>query len=116
MEGDIVPGKARFISPTNAACWAPFKGREVGVTSGFETLTNPSGANMSWQKGGSNIPSNAIAGGRTADRETLYISRCRVNGLIIPGNVRENSPTKAYYSYNGAAAECTDFDILVCTG
>jgi len=46
-EGSIIPGKG-ILSPS-PACWLPYGGREIGMSSGFEILTNPAGGgNLEW--------------------------------------------------------------------
>lgn len=115
MNGDIVPGKA--VLGSSPACWVSYNGREVGFSSGFEVLTNPSRVNFRWIRS-SSLPSNAIAGGRTISDEVLYVARCyhTANGknLVTPGKVFASKPNVAYAPYGFAEIECTNFEILVC--
>lgn len=115
VNGDIVLGKARLsFAP---ACFIPHNGREVMVDSGFEVLTNPSRANLRWIRS-SVVPVNAIAGGRNANDEALYVARCyhTANGdnLVTLGYTKANTPSFAYIAHGGAEMLCSDFEVLVC--
>jgi len=122
INGHIMVGKAvGNLDGSGWACWLPYSGSEVGVSTGFEVLTNPSNADLWWWKGGSRLPTNAIAGGRTATRETLYVARCRYQSpgggvILVPGVLYQSRPDRMHFSYGGREITCTDFDLLVCAG
>lgn len=112
-EGDIIPGKYNSV---NGECHVPWRGGEHRKTGEHvEVLTNPSRENLVWQES-EEIPSTAIRGGRTNERETLYVVRCeaKVNGESVwfPGKYQVSSG--AYLSFGGVELRCGHFEYLVC--
>ncbi len=111
--GKFVPGAG------NDRCWLAFE-NEKEYKENFEVLTLPHGGNFKWAKrpDSSAIPSNAVKGGRTKDRETLYIGRCLVtNGhgkSLIPGFVLESNGREIRIPLDWKAQRCNDFEYLVC--
>lgn len=117
VNGDIIPGKANTKS---GQCWLPYGGGEV-KPSYFEILTNPKGANLRWIKKPSDgsFPSNAIPGGRSSEREAMYIGRCTVqigsSTTTVPGKIHRSASSNMYYAYGGQERQCSDYEILVCS-
>ncbi|CAG7723568.1 unnamed protein product [Allacma fusca] len=80
------------------------------------------GANLVWRQHpkGSPVPANAIRGGRTAERETLYIGRCtftdqqRRKTMTIPGKYHPSASDRLYIPYGGGEYTCEPFELLVC--
>lgn len=112
-QGDIIPGK---FHPGWGTCFVPYGGGEHSKRGAhIEVLTNPNGAKLQWVKS-SSLPSNAIRGGRTAERETLYVIRCALpsskRNAWTPGKFQPS--TGAYSSYGGGEARCNNFEFLVC--
>jgi hypothetical protein len=62
-------------------------------------------------------PANALRGGRTNERETLYIARCAltVDGQTstVPGKYQPSAG--AYVSYGGAEYKCGSYEFVVCS-
>ncbi|CAG7832488.1 unnamed protein product [Allacma fusca] len=116
--GDILPGKG-----DSGSCHVSYNGAEYTETSNFEVLSNPKGANLVWRQytKGSPIPDNAIQGGRTAERETLYIGRCTFTDqnqrktMIVPGKYHPSASDKLYIPYGGGEFQCEPFELLVCS-
>lgn len=112
--GDIRVGKSK---PSLKECWFQYGGVERKLTEKFDVLTNPKNANLNWKKGPADgtIPANAIPGGRTARRETLYICRCTLqfNGksTTLTGIVWVKS---CWVSYGGGEYGSSDFEYLLC--
>lgn len=115
--GDIVVGKGNV---KYHSCHVPYNGAEHKLTENFEILTNPKNVNINWKKRPTDesFPSNALRGGRTAEREPLYIGRCtlqfdgKVTTLI--GKIHRSASKGLYVSYGGGEYLCSDYDILVC--
>ena len=117
-EGHLIIGKSR---PDNQPkCWASFDGAENEYRERFEVMTDPYQSGFRWERRPDNgqIPGNAIKGGRTKDRETVYIARCLINQdqsqTLIPGFVLESNGREARVPYNGGTRRCQDFEFLVC--
>ncbi|CAG7828238.1 unnamed protein product [Allacma fusca] len=116
--GDIVPGKG----DSYGSCFVPYNGAEYYKSSNFEVLSNPKGVNLVWRQHpkGSPVPANAIRGGRTAERETLYIGRCTFTDqkakktMTIPGKYHPSASDQLYIPYGGGEYKCEPFDLLVC--
>lgn len=114
FNGDICVGKGDSISKS---CWVPYGGAERMLTTNIEILTNPKIVNISWQKRplDGSTPKNAIPGGRTARRDTLYIGRYTLtfNGktTTLIGTVYNKF---CYVTYGGAEFKSDDYDFLVC--
>lgn len=113
FNGDIAVGKS---IPGRKGCWVPYGGAERQLDK-FEVLTYPKNVNLNWKKrpADGSIPNNAIPGGRTARRDTLYIGRYTkvFNGksTTLIGTVFNNV---CYVTYGGAEYNSNDFDYLVC--
>ena len=115
VNGDIVVGKALLSIRT---CWLPFHNGEHRETTNVEVLTNPNSANFKWVSNVNGLPPQAIKGGRTADREDLYIGRCTltINGrtMTIPGKIHWTASRNMYVSYELREYQCENYDVLVC--
>jgi len=112
-EGDILPGK---YHPGRRECHVAWRGGEHSKTGAhIEVLTNPNGANFQWQQNNA-LPGNAVRGGRSNERETLYVIRCElsVNGQSIwtPGKYQPSAGP--YTSFGGQELRCGNFQFLVC--
>lgn len=82
-------------------------------------MTNPGNeANFRWIRSTGSIPSGAIKGGRTKDRETIYVGRCKINvdnrDTLIPGFYLESKPGELRVPFGGGVRRCNDFEALVC--
>lgn len=113
-QGDILPGK---YNAGRRECHVTHTGGEHSKTGDhIEVLTNPNGANFQWVRSGS-LPGNAVPGGRSNERETLYVIRCElsVNGQTIlqPGKYQQ-SAGGAYTGFGGQELRCGNFEFLVC--
>lgn len=116
--GDIIIGKGNIKS---RSCYVGYNGAEHKLTENFEILTNPKNVNINWKKlpDDGSFPSNAIRGGRSAEREPLYIGRCtvRFDGKIttIIGKIHRSASKGVYITYGGKEYRCSyGYDILVC--
>jgi hypothetical protein len=113
-EGNIIPGK---YHAGRGECHVAWGGGEHSKRSDIEVLTNPNGANFQWVSSGS-LPSNAIRGGRTNERETLYVIRCQINNgenqsTWMPGKFQPSAGP--YTSYGGSEIRCTGaVEFLTC--
>lgn len=93
---------------------------EHRLSENFEILTNPKKVNINWKKRPTNgsFPANAIRGGRTAEREPLYIGRCTMKfdgkTTTIIGKIHRSASTDMFVAYGGLEYTCNDYDILVC--
>lgn len=76
--GALVIGKMK-MTHEYSSCWVGESGKEYDFGKGFDVLTNPNKQNFTWISS-DNLSSmkNAIVGGRTNLRESLYIGRCTV--------------------------------------
>jgi len=101
-------------------CRVAFDGAEAEYKEGFSVLTNPGGdADLNWVVGGSlRFPMNLIKGGRTRDRETLYIGRCvqkfGERTSLIPGFYLESNPSELRVPFGGGVRICRQFEVLAC--
>lgn len=115
--GDIIVGKG---NPKAGSCHVGWGGLEHRLTENFEILTNPKNINLNWKKRPDNgsFPSNAIRGGRSAEREPFYIGRCTLqfDGKLttIIGKIHRSASTGLYVTYGGKEYICNNYDILVC--
>ncbi|ODM91124.1 Zinc metalloproteinase nas-7 [Orchesella cincta] len=67
-QGDIIPGK---YHAGRKECYVAYNGGEHSKTGAhIEVLTSPNGAKLVWVRS-NQLPSNAIRGGRTNERETI---------------------------------------------
>ncbi|CAL8118412.1 unnamed protein product [Orchesella dallaii] len=113
-QGDIVPGK---YHAGRRECHVSHGGGEHSKTGDhIEVLTSPNGANLMWARTNS-LPGNAIRGGRTNERETLYVIRCEINAggrnVFMPGKYQPSAGP--YTSYGGQEIRCTGtIDFLIC--
>lgn len=116
--GDIVVGNG---IPKIRSCRISYNGREHTLTENFEFLTNPGNAEITWgenPKDGS-VPANAIRGGRSAERETLYIGRAEVNyngkTTVVVGKIHKSANSTAmYFPCVGREYTTEDYEFLIC--
>lgn len=119
--GDIIIGKGRADS---GECWVTYHGAEHSYRGqNVEFLTHPWDQNsqFSWIRklSDGNIPFNAIRGGRSAEREPLYIGRCLFNvnshtSILLPGKIQKSASNNLYVGFGGREYTCSDYEILVC--
>lgn len=116
--GDIIVGKG---NPRSRVCYVGYGGLEHAIRENFEIITNPQAANVFWirRPADGSFPEHAIRGGRTAEREPLYIGRCTLvfDGRLttIPGKIQHSaSSTGMFVAFGGREHVCYDFEILVC--
>lgn len=116
--GDIIAGKA---NPQLSICYVGYGGLEHEIRDNFEIITNPQNVNLHWirRPDDGSFPENAIRGGRTAEREALYIGRCTLvfqgRQTTIPGKIhRSASIDGMFVVFDGREHVCHDFEILVC--
>ncbi|XP_021959776.1 uncharacterized protein LOC110855673 [Folsomia candida] len=115
-EGHLLIGKSR---PDDDKCWVGWDNGETEYKERFSVLTNPGNeANFRWIRSTGSIPSGAIKGGRTKDRETIYVGRCKINvdnrDTLIPGFYLESKPGELRVPFGGGVRRCNDFEALVC--
>lgn len=117
-DGHLLIGKSL---PDDNKCWIGYNGAEIEFKEKFDVLTNPNGrANLRWIRRPDNfaIPKGAIKGGRTKDRENIYVGKClqKVGNeqTLIPGYFLESNPRELRIPFGGLMRGCNDFDILVC--
>lgn len=88
------------------------------IQENFEIITNPKNVNLYWVKYDGSFPENAIRGGRTKEREALYIGRCSLvfegRPTTIPGKIHRSASNGMYVVFGGIEYVCYDFEILVC--
>lgn len=102
--GDIIVGKG---NPKTSSCYVGYGGYEYRLDHNFKILTNPKNVNINWIKHPTDgsFPSNAISGGRTAEREPIYIGRCTVqfdgNVTTIIGKIHRSASPDLYITYGG---------------
>jgi len=111
--GDIVPGKYNLRS---GECHVAHNGGEHKYTGAdVEVLCNPSNLNLQWVNAGS-PPGNALRGGRTNERETLYNIRCALEidgqSATVPGKYQPS--TGAYISHGGQEYKCGSYEFVTC--
>ncbi|ODM59416.1 hypothetical protein Ocin01_20215 [Orchesella cincta] len=85
-QGDIIPGK---YHAGRRECHVSHGGAEHSKTGAhIEVLTSPNGTPLAWVRT-NELPANAIPGGRTNERENIYVIRCEISisgrGVFIPG-------------------------------
>lgn len=115
--GDIIVGKG---NPRSGTCYVGYGGLEHAISDDFEIITNPKNVNLNWirRPEDGSFPENAIRGGRTSEREALYIGRCTLifDGRMttIPGKIHRSASAGMYVVFGGREYVCYDFEILVC--
>lgn len=96
-------------------CHVAWGGGEHSKFDNIEVLTNPNGANFIWVNA-VNLPSNAVRGGRTNERETIYVIQCQLQSgdqtVWMPGKFIPS--TGAYTSYGGQEIRCAAVQFLAC--
>ncbi|OXA56158.1 Zinc metalloproteinase nas-7 [Folsomia candida] len=111
-QGDIIPGK---YHQGRGECHVAWGGGEHSKFDNIEVLTNPNGANFIWVNA-VNLPSNAVRGGRTNERETIYVIQCQLQSgdqtVWMPGKFIPS--TGAYTSYGGQEIRCAAVQFLAC--
>lgn len=117
--GDIIVGKG---NPRSRTCHVGYGGLEHLIYEDFEFITNPQLANIFWIRRpvDGSFPANAIRGGRTSEREALYIGRCTLtldDGRMttIPGKIHRSASAGMFVVFGGIEYVCYDFEILVCS-
>jgi len=117
--GDIIIGKG---NPRDRVCHIGYGGVEHEIRENFEIITNPRHANLQWirRPADGSFPGNAIRGGRTSEREAMYIGRCTLyldDGRVttIPGKIHRSASSGMYVVFGGREYVCYDFEILVCS-
>ena len=115
VDGVIVPGK---YDPLDGKCYIPWRLKEQIVTKNFEVLTLPQPKYFSWEavKNGQ-VPSSAVAGGRSKDGALLYIGRCLETlatgkTVLLPGYIRNG---KISVPHDGKERNCINFEVLTCS-
>ena len=112
--GDIVPGR---LDLTDKTCGVGWNGTGYAVKENFEILTNPDSVKLDWVKHtNETFPANAVRGGRSSEREPLYIGRCLHGDVKIPGKIHRSGSHDMYVVYNGKEYLCGNYEILVCQG
>lgn len=116
--GDIIVGKG---NPRLRECHVGYGGLEHVIYENFEIITNPQNVNLYWLRrpDDGSFPGNAIRGGRTAEREALYVGRCELHledgrTTTIPGKIHRSASSGMYVVFGGREYVCYDFEILVC--
>lgn len=115
--GDIIVGKG---SPRSRTCNVGYGGLEYVIHENFEIITNPKNVNLYWirRPEDGSFPVNAIRGGRTSEREALYIGRCTLvfegRMTTIPGKIHRSASSGMYVVFGGREYVCYDYEILVC--
>lgn len=117
-QGDIIVGKG---NPRARTCRVGYGGLEHEIYENFEIITNPKDVNLYWIKRAEDgsFPANAIRGGRTSEREALYIGRCTLTledgrTTLIPGKIHRSASAGMFVVFGGLEHVCYDFEILVC--
>jgi len=112
--GDIIPGK---YNPQTGTCYVGHNGGEYAYKTDLEVLCSPHGANIHWISGPTSPPPNSIRGGRSNERETLFIVQCQLtlNGqpASLPGKYQRSAG--AYTSYGGQELRCDSYYFLACS-
>jgi hypothetical protein len=112
--GDIIPGKYNMDTGT---CYVGRGGGEHAYRTEVEVLCSPHGANLHWLSGPTTPPGNAIKGGRSNERETLYIVQCQltINGQQVSFPGKYQASAGAYTTYGGQEIKCTSYYFLACS-
>ncbi|KAG6464773.1 hypothetical protein O3G_MSEX014719 [Manduca sexta] len=84
FKGDLLPGK---LAVKHHAAYVAWGGNENAVQQIEVCCARPEKIRWVESRDG-NVPPQAIAGGKTASGETLYIGRAREQGSLTPGKVR----------------------------
>ena len=111
--GALLVGKMK-TTESHTNCWVADGGREYIYGRNFEVLTSPGGHNFTWGAINAILPS-AILGGRTGDREPVYIGKCKVAGAdsITSGSFQARVGA-LYVPFGGNAVKCSNFQLLTC--
>ncbi|XP_052752843.1 uncharacterized protein LOC128201118 [Galleria mellonella] len=105
--GDLIPGK---LSVRHNAASIMYDGKEVPVQNIEVLCSKPD--NLRWVPGSNgSVPPGAIAGGRTASGETLYVGRARYQLSVTPGKVHP-SHYSCYIGFAGAEVAVKMYDVL----
>lgn len=119
FNGDIIIGKG---NPRARTCHVGYGGLEHVIHENFEILTNPERVLLEWRSRpvDGSFPTNAIPGGRTAEREALYIGRCTIQfedgrQATIPGKIHRSASLGMYVVFEGREHICFDYEILQCS-
>ncbi|CAL8106691.1 unnamed protein product [Calicophoron daubneyi] len=106
-KGDLIPGKWPVRLKKG---YISYGGREIELSS-FEVLCIPR-ANYQWiEASRGKIPPGAVIGGKTANGETLYIARGRVNNEPCTGKVQP-SHRCAYYPWRFREHKRENYTVL----
>ncbi|CAH0401522.1 unnamed protein product [Chilo suppressalis] len=105
--GDLIPGK---LSVRHNTASVMYNGKEISVQNIEVLCAKPE--NLRWVPASNgNIPPGAIAGGRTANGETLYVGRARYQLSITPGKVHP-SHKSCYIGFGGNEVSVNVYDVL----
>lgn len=111
-QGDIIPGKYH----PRGECHVAWGGQEFSKTSDIEVLTNPHGARFQWIAAPGALPPNAVRGGRTNERENIYVVQCQLQSADqiswFPGKYTVSAG--GFTSYGGQEIRCGVMQFLVC--
>jgi len=117
-EGHLLIGKS---IPDDNICYVGMNGVEKLYQDNFSILTHDSRFSLRWQTIFRRPHSpflKEIRGGRTKDRETIYIGRCSVTAgnesSLIPGFYLDSNLTELLIPWNGGVTKCTQFQSLIC--
>ncbi|XP_075992760.1 natterin-4-like [Anticarsia gemmatalis] len=102
--GATVPGK---LVPSHGHAYIPWGGEEISKTE-YQVLVD--GPHRWVSSSGSNIPSEAIPGGRDGD-ETVYVGRAQIQGSLTVGKVHPSHGC-CYVPYGGKEHRFTEYEIL----
>ncbi|KAJ2940005.1 hypothetical protein O0L34_g14036 [Tuta absoluta] len=105
--GDLIPGK--FSVRHNAAS-IMYDGKEIHVQNIEVLIARPE--SLKWVPASNGaVPPGAIAGGRTASGETLYVGRARYQLSVTPGKVHP-SHNSCYIAFGGNEVAHKLYDVL----
>lgn len=97
------------VIPSKQVGYVCTNGQEIPKYN-YEILCN---GNVSWVPTSyGSVPPNALAGGRTASGETLYVGRAHWQGSLTPGKVHPSHGT-LYIPYGGAEVPIKSYEILI---
>jgi len=117
-EGHLLIGNYR-PHHNGGKCLVSLDGPSKEYTEMFEVLENPNHSMFTWVDGGDfRLPWNAVRGGRTKDRVTIYIARCNItedgHTLSIPGFVLESYTNEARIATKDGTKICDEFEYYYC--
>ncbi|KAI5631233.1 hypothetical protein NE865_16052 [Phthorimaea operculella] len=105
--GDLIPGK--FSVRHNAAS-IMYDGKEIHVQNIEVLIARPE--SLKWVPASNGaVPPGAIAGGRTASGEALYVGRARYQLSVTPGKVHP-SHNCCYIAFGGNEVAHKMYDVL----